>query len=124
MGEVKTTYAALGECGKKLRAIDDIVDILGGKWKLAIMAHLCGKPMRYSELMRDIVGVSGKVLSRELKDLEMNWLIRRVVSQESPVSVTYELTEYGISLKELTDDIADWGMQHRERVFRAKSSTS
>lgn len=124
MGEVKTTYAALGECGKKLRAIDDIVDILGGKWKLAIMAHLCYKPMRYSELLRDIVGVSGKVLSRELKDLEMNWLIRRVVSQEQPVSVTYEMTEYGISLKQLTDNIADWGIQHRERVFRAKSSTS
>lgn len=124
MGKVSATYAALGDCGKKLRAIDDVVDILAGKWKLSIMAHICGKPLRYSELMREIVGVSGKVLSRELKDLEMNGLVNRVVSQEQPVSVTYELTEHGVSLKMLTDSLADWGLEHRERIFGAKSSTS
>lgn len=72
--------------------------------------------MRYSELLRDIDGISGKMLSRELQDLEMNGLIDRKVTSK-PLSVSYEVNDFGISLKNLTDSIADWGLKHRERII-------
>lgn len=73
--------------------------------------------MRYSELLNEVKGISGKVLSRELKDLEINELIDRIVLSTSPVAVEYRITDYGNSLKELTNTIADWGFIHRKRII-------
>ncbi|WP_342648498.1 helix-turn-helix domain-containing protein [Mucilaginibacter sp. CSA2-8R] len=106
------------ECQKKIRAIDDTMDILSGKWKVSILARLCYQPMRYSALLKDVNGISGKVLSRELKELEINELIVREVSQSSPPAVTYHISEYGHTLGALTESIAAWGLQHRERIKR------
>jgi DNA-binding HxlR family transcriptional regulator len=117
MEKVNTELPPFSECIKRLRAIDDTMDVLSGKWKISIIARLCYKPMRYSELLKDVTGIAGKVLSRELKDLEMNGLINREVSLSTPVAVTYTVSEYGHSLKELTDTIADWGMTHRKLIF-------
>jgi DNA-binding HxlR family transcriptional regulator len=75
--------------------------------------------MRYSALLKDINGISGKVLSRELKELEINDLIIREVSQSSPPAVTYRISEYGHTLGALTESIAAWGLQHRERILEA-----
>ncbi|MCX8530823.1 winged helix-turn-helix transcriptional regulator [Chryseobacterium luquanense] len=91
--------------------------ILNGKWKMSIIACLCYKPMRYSELLKEVKGISGKMLSRELKDLEINELIDRHVLNTSPVAVEYQITDYGKSLKLLTNTIADWGFIHRKRII-------
>lgn len=64
---------------KKIQAVHDTMDVLGGKWKISILSALCFGKKRYSELLRAVNGISGKVLSRELKDMEMNMLIRRTV---------------------------------------------
>jgi len=119
MEKVNQVNPPFSDCAKRIRAIDDTMDILNGKWKVSIIARLCYKPMRYSELLRDIYGISGKVLSRELKDLEMNGLITRIVSQNKPIAVTYEISEYGHSLRVLTDSIAEWGLQHRDRIIKS-----
>ncbi|MDP5043480.1 winged helix-turn-helix transcriptional regulator [Leeuwenhoekiella sp. W20_SRS_FM14] len=103
-------------CSQKIRAIHDTMDVLSGKWKVSIIACLCYQGMRYSELLREVKGISGKMLSRELKDLEMNKLVERVVEDTKPISVYYKITPYGSSLKELTDTIAAWGLAHRELV--------
>jgi len=112
-------YPTISDCMKRVRAIDDTLHIMGGKWKSLLLAHLCYKPMRYSELLKDLNGIAGKVLSRELKDLEMNGLVIREVSDTQPLTVTYRLSQYGKSLKDLMDGLANWGLQHRERVFNA-----
>jgi DNA-binding HxlR family transcriptional regulator len=106
-------------CTQRMRAIDDTLDLLSGKWKLAIIARLCYQPMRYSALLRDVTGLSGKVLSRELQDLETNVLIRRHVSVGKPLTVTYSISDTGRSLKALTDVLADWGLAHRARMIGA-----
>jgi len=124
--ELETSDQSLppfGDCLQKIRAIDDTMELLSGKWKLPILARLCYKPMRYSEILSDIEPLSGKVLSRELKDLEINGLINRHVSLSKPVSVTYSVSDYGMSLRDLSDTIAEWGLQHRDRIkssFREK----
>lgn len=110
------------DCSQKILAISDTMEILNGKWKMSIIACLCYKPMRYSELLKEVKGISGKMLSRELKDLEINELIERHVLNTAPVAVEYKITEYGESLKELTTTIADWGFLHRERIISGMKS--
>jgi DNA-binding HxlR family transcriptional regulator len=114
---MKQEFDLINDCSQKILAINDTMEILNGKWKMSIVACLCYQPMRYSELLKEVKGISGKVLSRELKDLEMDELITRTVLNSAPVAVEYQITDYGKSLKELTDTIADWGLIHRQRVI-------
>jgi len=111
------------DCSQKILAISDTMEILNGKWKMSIIACLCYKPMRYSELLKEVKGISGKMLSRELKDLEANELIIRNVQSTAPVSVEYTITDYGQSLKDLTNVIADWGFIHRKRIIAGMKSS-
>lgn len=87
------------ECGQTIMAIHDVMDLLNGKWKVSIIACLCFEKMRYSDLLREVRGISGKMLARDLKELEMNQLITRTVLNTQPVTVEYEITEYGSTLK-------------------------
>ncbi len=73
--------------------------------------------MRYSDLLNKVTGISGKVLSRELKELEINQLITRTVQNTQPITVEYAITEYGATLKKLTEVLADWGFEHRKRII-------
>ncbi len=104
-------------CTASLKAIQDVMDVLGGKWKISIVTCLCYNPRRYSELLKLVDGISGKVLSRELKDLEMNKLITRTVKNTQPISVEYAITDYGNTFKELIQTIAEWGIKHRKKII-------
>lgn len=117
VNQMKQEFDLVKDCSHKILAISDTMEILNGKWKMSIIACLCYQPMRYSELLKEVRGISGKMLSRELKDLEMNELIVRNVLSTAPVSVEYQITEYGKSLKQLTNTIADWGSTHRLRII-------
>jgi DNA-binding HxlR family transcriptional regulator len=110
-------FDLIKDCSHKILAISDTMEILNGKWKMSIIACLCYQPMRYSELLKEVKGISGKVLSRELKDLEMNELIARNVLNTAPIAVEYSITNYGKTLKQLTNTIADWGSIHRQRII-------
>ena len=112
MEKINSDNIPFEDCKKKLRAIDDVMDLLNGKWNISILARLLYKPMRYSELLKDVNGISGKMLSRELQELEVNGLIDRRVAATKPLAVSYNVTDYGMSLKILSDSIADWGLQH------------
>jgi len=107
------------ECGKTIMAIHDVMDLLNGKWKLPIIACLCYEKMRYSDLLREIKGISGKMLSSDLKELEINQLITRKVLDTKPITVEYEISVYGYTLKDLTIVIADWGFKHRKRIIES-----
>jgi DNA-binding HxlR family transcriptional regulator len=114
---MKQDFDLIKDCSHKILAISDTMEILNGKWKMSIIACLCYQPMRYSELLKEVKGISGKVLSRELKDLEMNELIERNVLNTAPIAVEYSITDYGKTLKQLTNTIADWGSIHRQRII-------
>jgi DNA-binding HxlR family transcriptional regulator len=119
MEQVTPSHPLSSACTQRMRALDDTLDLLSGKWKLALIARLCYQPLRYSALLREVTGISGKVLSRELQDLETNGLIVREVSASKPLTVTYSLSDTGRSLKALTDSLADWGLAHRARIMGA-----
>lgn len=104
-------------CTASIRAIQDIMDVLGGKWKISIVTCVCFQPRRFSELLKLVDGISGKVLSRELKDLEMNKIVSRTVRDTQPVTVEYALTEYGATFKDLIQIMAEWGVKHRKAII-------
>jgi Predicted transcriptional regulators len=99
-------------------ALLDALDIFNGKWKIAIMCSLNGRKKRFKELQRDIGEITGKMLSKELKDLEINELVKRTVLDTKPVTVEYELTSYGGSLEKVITELVSWGSKHRKRIFR------
>lgn len=104
-------------CTISLRGIQDVMDVLGGKWKISIVTCLYFYPRRFSELLKLVEGISGKVLSRELKDLEMNKLISRTVKDTQPVTVEYAITHYGNTFKDLIQIMAEWGVKHRKEII-------
>lgn len=105
------------QCSQHMMAVQDAMDILSGKWKIMIIGSLSFGKKRFMELIRDVNGIGAKMLSKELKDLEDNDLVKRTVYDTKPVTVEYELTEYGHTLKEVIGSIAQWGYEHRKRIF-------
>ena len=96
-------------------AIRDTLDVVGGKWKLILISILRDGPMRFNELSRE-AGISPRILSKELTELQMNGLVKRVVSDTKPVTVTYQATDYSKTLDKLIDTLQNWGISHREYV--------
>ncbi len=105
------------KCLKSIMAVHDAMDILNGRWKITIIALLCHNKMRFTELLNTVKGISGKMLSRELKDLEINKLVSRTVLDTQPVSVQYKLTDYGETLKNVIDALEIWGLDHRKKII-------
>jgi len=105
------------QCSQHMTAVHDAMDILSGKWKIMIIGSLSFGKKRFMELLRDVTGIGAKMLSKELKDLEDNDLVKRTVYDTKPVTVEYELTEYGNTLQEVIGSIAQWGAEHRKRIF-------
>lgn len=105
------------ECQSKLLPVRDALDILSGKWKLQIILCLTFGKKRFRQIQREIPGLTPKMLSKELKDLEINGLASRQVYDTLPVTVEYELTAYGRTLKPLIAQLHKWGMAHRKKVI-------
>jgi DNA-binding HxlR family transcriptional regulator len=104
-------------CQASIDGIRDTLYVLGGKWKLPIISALSdGGPLRFRELQKSLVEITPKVLSKELKELELNDFVTRTVYDTSPVTVEYELTEYSRSLSKVLQEMRDWGIQHRQRI--------
>jgi DNA-binding HxlR family transcriptional regulator len=99
-------------------ALLDAVDIFNGKWKIAIMCSLNEREKRFKDLQRDVGKITGKMLSKELKELEINELVKRTVLDTKPVTVEYELTAYGGSLEKVIIALVSWGLKHRQRILK------
>ena len=103
---------------EELRAMQDALDIISGRWKMQIIALLCNGEFRYSELEKGLPKISPRMLSKELKDLEINELVERKVYASLPVKVTYKLADYGYTLVPLINELTNWGKAHREIIIK------
>ncbi len=104
------------ECKTFIRPVRDVLELINGKWKLPVLIALSFGTKRFKELERDIVGITPRMLSKELKDLEANKLIQRKTNDGVPM-VEYTLTDYGQSLDSVIASIREWGLNHRRTVF-------
>lgn len=107
------------ECKATLNSVADALYVIGGKWKLRIIVALKDGNKRFNEMQRLIEGISAKVLSAELKDLELNGFVRRNVFTSTPVVVEYELTEYADTLGDVLHTLSEWGAMHKEKVRKS-----
>ncbi len=108
-------------CRFRTNAVKDSMELLTGKWKIHILGTLIyGGKMRYMDLQREIEGIGSKMLSKELQDLEMNHIITRTVLNTKPITVEYDLTDFGKTLEPVIDAIAQWGIDYRETLFGKK----
>ena len=113
-----SNYTCHNLCHKKeLMAIHDAMDVLNGKWRISIISSICFySKRRFSDILNDVSGISNKMLSKELKELETNKLISRTVLNTQPITVQYQLTEYGLTLNGIINDLTDCGVKHRKVI--------
>jgi DNA-binding HxlR family transcriptional regulator len=106
-------------CTQSIDAVRDTLYVLSGKWKLPIIIALSEGPRRFKDLQRSLQDITPKILSKELKELELNEFVTRTVYATSPVSVEYALTRYSGSLQNIIAEMREWGLQHRKRMMNS-----
>ena len=105
------------ECRSMLLPVQDALEVLSGKWKLPIIVALTFGSKRFKEISREVHGITDKMLSKELRDLEMNQLVKRTVFDTFPPTVEYSITEHGQSLERLIEELKEWGLKHRKKII-------
>ncbi|PZF74134.1 winged helix-turn-helix transcriptional regulator [Taibaiella soli] len=118
--EVKEILSHPRSQTEEVQALQDTIYVIGGKWKLPIINSICNGNKRFREIERSIPGITTRMLSRELKDMEMNGLIKRTVYDSSPVLVEYESTEYCHSFGDIILQMIKWGKAHRKKIKAGK----
>jgi DNA-binding HxlR family transcriptional regulator len=104
---------------EELRALQDTLYFIGGKWRIPVINSLCNGNKRFREIERSIPGITTRMLSRELKEMEMSKLVKRTVYADTPVSVEYEPTQYCKSFGRIIMEMIKWGREHRKVVVKS-----
>lgn len=107
-------------CTGDIRSMQDALDVLGSKWSLLIIHYLMIRENElntFRKMEKDIEGISAKMLSKELKILEVNKIVSREVMNTKPVTVQYSITQYGKETKTVIAALVDWGQRHRMMMF-------
>ncbi|PST83811.1 transcriptional regulator [Pedobacter yulinensis] len=99
------------------------LDLIGGRWKLLILYKLGTNRKRFSELRDQLPNISERMLTLQLKELQRDHLIKRTVYAEVPARVEYELTDTGMALSPIWQDLEKWGEAHR-KTFGAAAATA
>ena len=105
------------ECLAALLPVRDALEVLSGRWKLPILIALSNRPKRFKEISKDINGITDKMLSKELKDLEVNKLVTRTVYDTFPPTVEYARTEHSQTLTDVIMALKEWGTLHRKEII-------
>jgi DNA-binding HxlR family transcriptional regulator len=96
-----------------LKYIQDTLYVINGKWKMLIMASMINGNKRYRDIARSVPKITFRMLSKELKEMELNKLVTRTVYDETPVAVEYEITEYCKTLFPILHEMIKWAKHHR-----------
>lgn len=100
----------------KIKAIQDTMFVIGGKWKIPIILSIYSGNKRFNDISNSVPKITNRVLSKELKHLEENLLIKRSVIDGYPVRIEYEVTDYGLSLEEIARPLESWGKKHKKKI--------
>lgn len=89
------------------------VSLIGNKWKLLILRNLLARPWRFNELMKDLEGISQKVLTENLRAMEADGIVSRTVYAEVPPRVEYALSDLGESMRPILAAMEAWGEKYK-----------
>lgn len=98
--------------------INDTLNVISGKWKLPILGSVLYGKKRFTDIQRNIPKITPRMLSKELKELELNGVLVRTVYNTIPVSVEYELSKSGKLITEVLDKMIEWGIEHRKAMLK------
>jgi DNA-binding HxlR family transcriptional regulator len=104
-------------CLDTVKPVRDALDVINGKWKLPIIISVGVGNDRFTDVQESIPGITPKVLAKELKELEQHKLIKRIITEDYPVKITYQLTPYADTLTPIIHALKDWGLEHRQKIF-------
>ncbi|MGN7823833.1 winged helix-turn-helix transcriptional regulator [Chitinophaga sp. 22536] len=108
------TITCAEKCQSMVPAAEDALYIIAGKWKVRIIIALTGGDKRFNELQRTLSGISARVLSNELKDLELNGLVSRKILDDG--TILYVRNDYADSLKNVMKELVQWGLEHKQKI--------
>jgi len=108
------------DCLSTIKPVRDTLDVINGKWKLPIIISIGVGNDRFTDIQESIPGITPKVLAKELKDLEQHKLISRLVIDDYPVKISYQLEQYADTLTPLIYAMKDWGINHKKKVFHSE----
>ncbi len=101
---------------------NSVLKMVAGKWRVLVLYALRGEKRRYSDLQRSVGGISQKMLTQTLRDLERNGLVERTVYPVVPPHTEYALTPLGESLEEVVHGLGTWAQDHMEAVLGAREA--
>ena len=104
------------QCDQTMQALHHALLVVNSKWKLPLIVALLTGTRHFRGLERSVVGISTKVLAKELKELEAQQLIARTVHPGPPVVVEYQALPYAHSLNPVIEVLKTWGMQHQQHL--------
>ncbi|HVK78829.1 MAG TPA: helix-turn-helix domain-containing protein [Kofleriaceae bacterium] len=102
-------------------AVREVLDRVGDKWSVLVVALIGDRAMRFNELRRSIEGISQRMLTLTLRNLERDGLVTRTVFPEIPPRVEYELTRLGRTLLEPIKGLEAWATEHRQAIQDARA---
>ena len=102
---------------EELRALQDTLYFIGGKWRIPVINSLCKGNKRFREIERSIPGITTRMLSKELKDMELNKLVNRIVFPDTPVLIEYQPTAYCRTFGNIIQEMINWGRAHRKVII-------
>jgi DNA-binding HxlR family transcriptional regulator len=100
----------------KIKAIQDTMFVLGGKWKIPLILSIYSGNKRFNDIAGSIPGITNRVLSKELKHLEVNLLIERTIISDYPVRIEYTITPYCLTIEEIAAPLEKWGKNHLKKI--------
>jgi len=111
-----TKCSGKGECDLFFLPLDDLLRVLNGKWKMRLILCLNSEPKRFNEI-KNCHKISPRILSKELKELELNGIINRTEVDDNLKFVSYALTDIGIELIPIIVQFQKWGMDYRKKIL-------
>ncbi|MEK4663757.1 winged helix-turn-helix transcriptional regulator [Priestia sp. FSL H7-0729] len=103
-------------------SVEATLEVIGGKWKCVILCHLTHGKRRTSDLKRIMPAITQKMLTQQLRELENDGIVNRIVYNQVPPKVEYELSDYGRSLEPILTALCNWGDQHIVKEYGDKSA--
>lgn len=113
--------ATIRNHSEEYQALQDTLYVIGGKWRIPIINSICNGNRKFREIERSIPGITRRMLSMELKDMELNKLVKRTVYAGPPVQIEYESTEYCKSFGGIIMEMIKWGREHKKLITKKKS---
>jgi DNA-binding HxlR family transcriptional regulator len=103
---------------EKIRAIQDTMFVIGGKWKIPVILSVYRGNRRFNDILASIPMITNRVLSKELKHLEENLLISRTIVSKYPVRIEYTVTDYCLSIDKVAKPMEEWGKGHKKKISK------